>query len=249
MKTTFLFLIALSIPALAYPADAPAPASPAVAITLGARHGHVTPCRQGFAQTGGGNIDVAQPSPDTVVITMTGVAVAGGHPLKDSLATLQFDLDQTLDVTFSDPKFKKAKLTVEARAIGLLSSHRGGGSAEQGQACVRIACGTVDVATLCVQPHSVSCGESLSQNCREEPLEVPVIAARYTLNQTFLITASHPRSLRPCKAASAEFAPDPALDPLWISYHEPFHGASKKDLGFQIIIKAVVDPELPEEKK
>ena len=28
-----------------------------------------------------------------------------------------------------------------------------------------------------------------------------------------------------------------ALDPLWISAWEPFHGASKKDFGFQIILK------------
>jgi hypothetical protein len=39
------------------------------------------------------------------------------------------------------------------------------------------------------------------------------------------------------KSASAEFAPDPALDPLWISYWEPFHGAGKKDFGFQVILK------------
>ena len=44
---------------------APAP-SPAVTITLGPRHGHVTPQRVGFTHTGGGNIDVAQPAPDTV---------------------------------------------------------------------------------------------------------------------------------------------------------------------------------------
>ena len=39
------------------------------------------------------------------------------------------------------------------------------------------------------------------------------------------------------KASSAEFAPDPALDPLWISYWEPFHGAAKKDFGFQVTLK------------
>ena len=32
-------------------------------------------------------------------------------------------------------------------------------------------------------------------------------------------------------------APDPALDPLWISYWEPFHGAVKKDFGFQVTVK------------
>src|SRR5262245_36984203 len=34
--------------------------SPPVTITLGGRHRHATPQRQGFTDTGGGNIDVAQ---------------------------------------------------------------------------------------------------------------------------------------------------------------------------------------------
>jgi hypothetical protein len=45
----------------------------------------------------------------------------------------------------------------------------------------------------------------------------------------------------PCKAASSELAPDPALDPLWISYWEPFHGIAKKGFGFQVTIKAAED--------
>src|SRR5436309_990437 len=53
---------------------APATASsPAVSITLERRHGHATPHRLCLCHTGGGNTDVAQPSPDTVVITMSGV--------------------------------------------------------------------------------------------------------------------------------------------------------------------------------
>src|SRR5204863_246480 len=49
----------------------------------------------------------------------------------------------------------------------------------------------------------------------------------------------------PCKSASAEFAPDPALDPLWISYWEPFHGAVKKDFGLQVILKVAEDTNPP----
>src|SRR5438105_8203415 len=100
-------------------AQPPTPAGPAVTITLGARHGHVTPVRQGFTHTGGGNIDVAQPTPDAVVVTMTGVAVAGGHPCKDSVAALEFDLNQCLEIAFADPKVKRAKLTIEGRVTGL----------------------------------------------------------------------------------------------------------------------------------
>jgi hypothetical protein len=75
-----------------------------------------------------------------------------------------------------------------------------------------------------------------------------VVAGKYTLHQLFGITAAHSRSLLPCKAASAEFAPDPALDPLWISYWEPFHGANKKDFGFQITLKVAPETETGPEK-
>src|SRR5260370_703323 len=92
----------------------PAAASaPAVSISPGPRHGHVTPSRSGFTHTGGGNIDVAQPSPDTLVVTMTGVAVAGGHPCKASAAAMQCELSQLFEVSFDSSKVKKAKLTVE----------------------------------------------------------------------------------------------------------------------------------------
>src|SRR5262249_12236136 len=98
------------------------PAAPAVTISLKDRHGRAVPIRQGFTHTGGGNIDVAQPAPDTVVVTMTGVAVAGNHPCKDSVASLTFDLDQSLDIVSADPKVKRAKLTLEGRGIGRLRS-------------------------------------------------------------------------------------------------------------------------------
>jgi hypothetical protein len=78
---------------------------------------------------------------------------------------------------------------------------------------------------------------------------VTVKAGFFTLHQVFGLTAAHPRSLKFCKAASAEFAPDSALDPLWISYWEPFHGAAKKDFGFQIILRVAPENGAAIEKK
>ncbi len=112
------------------PASTP---SPPASIVLGSRHGHVTPQRSGFTHTGGGNIDVAQPTSDVVVITMTGVAVAGAHPFSDSIAGMNFDLTQNFEISFDNPKLKRAKLVLEGRVIGLLRSHaKGGGTAGEG---------------------------------------------------------------------------------------------------------------------
>jgi hypothetical protein len=240
MRSSITILVCLIVPSMCPAAEPPASAGPPVTITLQNRHGHVTPVRQGFTHTGGGNMDVAQPAPDTLVVTMTGVAVAGAHPCKDSVASFDFDLEQCLEIAIADPKVKKAKVSIEARVIGLLRSHKKG-TAEQGAACATLGIGGASVVTLSVPPHSVAAGENQSINCHEGPIEVPVAPGQYTYHQRFSITASHPHCVLPCKAASAEFAPDPALDPLWISYWEPFHGAAKKDLGFQVILKAAPD--------
>ena len=227
----------------------PAAASPAVTITVVSRHGQGTPHRQGCTHTGGGNIDVAQPAPDTLVVTMTGVAVATGAPCCPGVAAIDFDLAQCFEVVFEKPEVKTAKLTIEGRVIGLLRSHcKGGGSAEESGGCATVGCGPVSIITLCVPAHSVAGGESLSINDRDGPLAVPVTAGPYTLHQTFHVSATHPKCVLPCKAASAEFAPDPALDVLWISYWEPFHGAIKKDFGFQVTLKVAPDSDAPAEK-
>jgi hypothetical protein len=219
----------------------PQAAPPGPTITLYERHGHVTPQRAGFQHTGGGNIDVAQPAPDTVVITMTAVAVAGAHPCKDSIAAMDFDLAQCLEVGLEKPEGRKLKMTAEARVIGLLRSHHKGGVAEESGACATVTAGPVEILTVCAPAHSVSCGENLSLNDHDGPVSAPVVAGKYTLHQTFHVAASHTQNVLPCKAASAEFAPDPALDPLWISAFEPFHGAAKKDFGFQVVLKVIAE--------
>jgi hypothetical protein len=220
--------------------SAPAAAPPASFI-LGPRHGHAVPSRCGCTHTGGGNIDIAQPTPDALVITMSGIAVAYGTPCGGSTAAMNFDLEQCFEVSFDNPKLKKAKLTVEARVIGLLRSHCKGGTAGYANACAAVASGPAALVSLCVPPHAVATGENLSVNDHDGPVSVPITAGKYTLHQTFRVSAAAPRSLLPVRGPSAEFAPDPALDPLWISYKEPFHGAAKKDFGFQVTLKLAED--------
>jgi hypothetical protein len=113
---------------------------PPASIILGARHGHVTPSRCGFTHTGGGNIDVAQPTADVVIVTMTGVAVAGAHPCKDSLAAMSFDLVQSFEISFDSPKLTRAKLVLEGRVIGLLRSHAKGAVRRAKARVVRRSC-------------------------------------------------------------------------------------------------------------
>src|SRR5207245_727141 len=68
--------------------------------------------------------------------------------------------------------------------------------------------------------HAVSGCDSLTVNDHDGPKSILVRAGKYILHQSFCIAAHSDCWL--CKKPSAEFAPDPALDPLWISHWEPF---------------------------
>lgn len=208
-----------------------AAAAPSVSITLHDRHGHVTPCKGCLNHTGGGNIDVQSPSSDTIVITMTGVCVAD--------SSMDFDLDQCFEVTYDNPKVKKAKLTIDGSVIGLLRGQKNA-NAQYTDAMASITAGAVEVINFTVPPHEVcnKC-QNLSVNDHAGPRTVPITAGKYSLNQRFHIAACGGNFL--CHKASAEFAPDGALDPLWISYYEPFHGASKSNFGYQVTIKVAED--------
>jgi hypothetical protein len=155
-----------------------------------------------------------------------------------SNSEMKFDLEQCFEISFDDPKVKKAKLTVEGRVIGLLRSHPKG-MAEYNDACAHINSGPVHLVSVCVPPHSVAGCDSLGVNDHDGPNSSPVMPGKYTLQQTFRLAAHSDCFL--CKRPSAEFAPDPALDPLWISYFDPFHGVKKDSFGFQVVIKVASD--------
>ncbi|HTU17607.1 MAG TPA: hypothetical protein VMG10_06040 [Gemmataceae bacterium] len=221
----------------------PAPSTaPPISFVLGPRHGHVTPERHGCTHTGGGNIDVAQPSPDVLIVTMSGAAVAYGA-LRDAMASQAFDLEQCFEASFDNPKVKKGKLTMEGRVVGLLRSHCNKDSAAYDDACAAVGVGPTCILKLCVPPHSVGGKQALGVNDHAGPFSVPITAGKYLLRQTFHVSAMAHPTILPTKGPSAEFAPDPAIDPLWLSYKEPFHGAVKKDFGFQVILRLAEDTE------
>ncbi len=221
-------------------AEQPPPAAPP-SIKLHERDAKVTPRRCGFAHTGGGVIDVAQPAPDTVVVTMTGVTTAGAHPCTNSLASLDFDLTQCLEVVLDKPEGKSIKLNVAAKVIGLLRSQVVGKGITEESACVTLSGGPLPLTTISLPDHAAAGGKNLSINDQEGPVAVPVGTGKYVLHQSFHMSARHPLCLLPCKALAAEFAPDPALNPQWISYFEPFHGIAKNNFGFQVTVRVSVD--------
>lgn len=227
-------------------ADEKAAPEPVVTLVLGPGQASASPARQGSSRSGGGNIHVTQPASDTVSVTMTGAVAAKPHPVCDSTAVLAFDLAQGFEVVFHTPRVKGAKLVLWSRVVGALRSdcccHKGGSAEVSTPGRAAILCGPVEVLALELPPRAVTCGQNLSVHDREGPVWVPVTPGKYTLRQVFGISAAHRKGLfgRP---ASAEFAPDPALETDWIGKREPFRGAAKKDFGFQVILKVIADEE------
>lgn len=204
--------------------------APPVSIVLGQRHSHVTPSKGRFAHTAGGLIDVSMPAPDTLIVTMTGAVVAN--------ASLTLDLDQCFDVQFNDPKLKRAKLLIEGQVAGILRGERKG-NAEYAVACAKVLAGSTNLAAVCVPARHAGHCESISVNEHNGPVEATIVPGPYTLHQTFLMSAHNDNAM--LKRPSAEFAPDPALDPQWINFFESFHGVQKDKFGFQVIVKVVPD--------
>ncbi len=240
MSRVLALVFALSLPvALLAGPKVEVAAGPGISFVLKDRHGHVTPRRSKCTFSGGGIIDVQQPAPDTVVLIMTGGVVATEHPCHDTTAAMDFGLEQCFDVVFDKPD-TRAKLVIEERVIGLLRSGSGGTASESG-GCATVTCGGNGLATVCVPDHAVGGCENLSLNDRSGPVSTPVGPGPHTLHAEWHVAASHPQALLG-KAASAEFAPEPALDPLWVGGpRDPFHGLGKKDFGLQVMLRLVAE--------
>ena len=86
---------------------------PRVSLRLGAADAAGIPAKEHHGKTGGGHFVVRQPSPDTLQITMTGLARAHGNPLATSTAHCHFDLHQSFTVVCNDPTVRAANLQVQ----------------------------------------------------------------------------------------------------------------------------------------
>ncbi len=221
---------------------AAAPGQPSAAlppsIFFTERTAEARPARTGCTYVGGGTFDVQRRGPDTFVVTMLGAVVATGHP-SGSLAALDFDLTQTFEIS-GGASDGKVRLSVETQLIGLLRGGRIAAAAVSGGATIVSGGNVVLAADL--PDRSVACGENLTVNDRVAPDDVAIVPGQYQLYAHWRLAATHPAGLRG-KAASAEFAPESALDPIWVGGpRDPFHGAVKKNFGFRVMLRVTAEP-------
>jgi hypothetical protein len=212
-----------------------------------------TPHRKGVSWANGGVIDVSQPNPTTIVVTMSGLCATNADLVCTSIAGYHFDLNQCFGVRFNSRRVKGAHLTIEGRVMGLLRTNhelyqrclfKKGGVAETEPATATITAGDAQIVSLSLPPRSICCEDDLSVYNHEGPLYFPVTAGKYTLHECWGFGTTHPPFC--CRGASAEFSPQPSYCPeagtaYWFQHFHPFDGTATKDFGYQVTIKVIQD--------
>jgi hypothetical protein len=246
-------LAALLGPAAVHAADPPA--GPAYQIVLRSRHAEVTPTRTKDAQTGGGSIVVEQPDPNTIVVTMGGSAVVGSE-CHGSAASMDFNLEQDLEVIPTRAGVRPPRVGLVGRVVGTLQVSdpgKGGkgcgpdggkcgkacGNAEQGPATACLAMGGTPLLSVNVEPSAASCGQELSLNHRNGPIESSAAVGDYRLSGSFRIGVSQGKGIFNRQTAVADFDPAPQLDAFWSDALKPFRAVPRRDFGFKIVVRVV----------
>src|SRR5262245_45469436 len=118
MKTLSMLLTGFALLALAWPAHAQdGGPRPAVELVVLPGEASAVPYKRGVSYANGGIIDVTQPTPTTIVVTMTGLTATNADLLHTSVAAYHFDLSQCFDLVVNSPRVKGVKLTLDGRVI------------------------------------------------------------------------------------------------------------------------------------
>jgi hypothetical protein len=222
------------------------PAGPAYQIVLRSRVAEVTPTHAKDAQTGGGSIVVEQPEPNTIVVTMGGAAVTGSE-CHGSSASIDFNLEQDLDIIPTRPGVRPPRIGMVGRVVGTLQVTDPGkcgkacGTAEQGPATACLALGGNPLLSVNVKPASLACGQELSINHRHGPVEAPAVAGCYCLTGTYHLGVTQGKGVWNRQYAVADFDPAPQLDGFWADALKPFRAVPRKEFGFKVIVRVVED--------
>lgn len=224
-----------------------AASGPAYQIVLRSRTAEVTPHRSKDAQTGGGWINVEQPEPNTIVVTMGG-STAVGSDCHGAAAGIAFDLEQDLEIVPLRQGLRQPRVGLVGRVVGTLQVtdpckyFKVSGSAEQGPATAHLMLGGSSVLSVTVKSSAAAAGHELSINHRDGPVECPAPAACYRLAASFRIGASQGKGVFNRQYAVADFDPAPQLDAFWADALKPFRAVPRKDFGFKIVLRVIEDP-------
>jgi hypothetical protein len=219
------------------PAPSAIPA-PIYSITLHTRQACVTPHCKLRARVDGGLIDVVTPTPQGIVVSMTGAAAANSCLGCTGSAVAEFELVQEFEIVCSDPRVNAVALTLDSTLVGFVRS-KGHAAASMRLAEVSVTPEGWDGTCLSLSypPFGVTGkgGRSCSQHVPPVqdvpmPLGPYILAARFVLDaEAGGVCADH---------SAADFSPDTVLPAEWVRLRDPFQGVSKRNFGFTFILTA-----------
>jgi hypothetical protein len=115
------------------------------------------------------------------------------------------------------------------------------GTADQGPAAACLSIGETSQLSISVEPSAASCGQELSINHRNGPVEAVAAVGDYRLSGTFRIGVSQGKGVFNRQYAVADFDPAPQLDAFWSDALKPFRAVPRRDFGFKIVVRVVED--------
>src|SRR5262249_32413763 len=115
------------------------------------------------------------------------------------------------------------------------------GTAEQGPATASLLLGETGLLSINVQPSAVACGQELSINNRDGPVECPAAEGCYRLVGTFHIGVNQGKGVCHRQLLVAAFDPAAQLDAFWADALKPFRAVPRRDFGFKILLRVVED--------
>lgn len=242
---TLAVIVAAVVPAFLFAAD-PTPAGPAYQIVLRSRSAQSNPTKTKDAQTGGGGIVVEHPEPNTLVIAMTGAAVAGSE-FHGSSAGITFDLDQALEIIPTRKGLRPPRIAMVGRVVGTLQVTDAGkcgkscGSAEQAAGNAALILGDSSILSLSVKPMAVGPNSPVFVDNKEGIVETVAVAGSYSFRQSFAIAVGQGKGVFNRQYAVADFDPAPQLDGFWADALKPFRALPRKDFGFKVVLRVVED--------
>ena len=210
-------------------------------LRLGVAQATGVPGKDCDGRTGGGNIQVRQPAPDTLIFRMSALAKAGCNPFGPAVANFDFQLSQCFTVVYDGPQPRPAVLQIQGYAFGLLRSPKKGSAALAG-ACASLKGGDEAgpvLASFCLPTRAVGPGQNESVYLRSERLCVPAPPGCYTLDQSFHISATGSKYGFPGYGPSADFSLGGEPMAAFGNNRDPFEGVTRRDFGFFVVVKVV----------
>jgi hypothetical protein len=184
--------------------------------------------------------------PNTIIATMGGSAVVGSE-FHGSTAAIDFCLDQDLDIIATRVGVRRPRVGMIGRVVGTLQVTDPGkcgkacGAAEQGPAAACLFIGDTNLLAVNVEQSAISCGQEVSINHRNGPVEATSAIGAYRLNASFHIGVSQGKGVFHRQYAVADFDPAPQLDAFWSDALRPFRAVPRKDFGFKVVVRVVED--------